>query len=55
MQIKIVKPKDDISEINIEDEQRLMLPETGASNTKQQNQVLKQLKQFQLYDIRLEE
>ncbi|CDW79816.1 UNKNOWN [Stylonychia lemnae] len=56
LQIKIIKAKDlDVSEIALEDEQRLIVPEINSKNDKKNNPILKKLKMFQLYDLRLEE
>lgn len=54
MQVQLKKAKDlDISDIAIEDDQRLILPSLDSQQMK--NPVLKQIKQIQLYDVRLEE
>ncbi len=58
-QIKIVKPKDqdvsDLSTIAAEDQRQLIPYEKENKKPQAKNPVLKQLKEFQLYDIRLEE
>eukprot|EP00347_Sterkiella_histriomuscorum_P016192 403354133 len=57
LQIKIIKATDvELSEIALEDEQRLIVPyDEGKASKEKQNQVLKKLKTFQLYDLRMEE
>jgi hypothetical protein len=58
LEIKILKIKDtdDISEINVTHDRMSLLPEEQAKGKKAaKNNVLKKLKEFQLFDLRFEE